>query len=235
MAELSIAEYAKRHGISEQRVRALASQERINARKIGSRWVVTDAGSQRIARGAGRSPLPETVWASAYALEEGTLAIDTLKGVPERRRAAKRFLERLAHQSGDDRARLVATWAANRGELHYVRAADAAEVADDPRVAKSGLAWSHSPVQAAEDIDVYVRADHWESLRADHALVEVPQPRANARVRVVAADANLAGDVPALIAIADLLDISSPRARVAASSLAASLLSSPVAGMVSAE
>ena len=230
MADISLSEYAERHGINEQRARALAAQGRINARKIGSRWIVADTSSKRIARSAGRSPNSTTVWASARALESHIIDVEPSSSAPARRRAVKQFLARLAEQKDDELLRAIATLAANRGELHYVRAADTAGLASDERVARSGLAWSDSPVQAVEGIDVYVHKSQWRDLQADHALIEVPQSRANARVRVVAGDVQFGRDAPALIAVADLLDVSSPRARVAASSIAALRLGNVVIG-----
>lgn len=223
MSELTLAEYATRHGISAQRARALATQGRISARKIGSQWIVTDSSSLRVHRLAGRPPLAATVWAGAFVLEQQSLDVAAVNGVPARRRAVKQFLTRLASQPAEARAQVIVTWAANRGELHHVRAADAVGLVHDPHVARSGLAWPGSLVQSVEDVDVYVHAALWPALRADHALVEVPQSRANARVRVVADDIALTRDVPALIAAADLVDVGSPRARVAAAAIVEAL------------
>jgi hypothetical protein len=221
MVDLTLAEYAERRGVSAQRARVLASQGAINARKVGSQWLVADDGAVRSARGAGRPPSVETVWTAALALEQGNL--DGARG-PQRRRAAKRVLQRLAAaEAGPSRVLAVATLFANRGALHHVRAADLVELAGDQRVARSGLAWSLSPIQSVDDIDLYVRESAWEDLQLDHALVEVPPSRANARVRVVPDDVDLAHDAPALIAAADLADIGSPRAQVAATEITASI------------
>lgn len=214
MADLTLPEYAKRHGINSQRARALAAQGRINARKVGSQWVVSDDGATRSVRSAGRPPSIETVWAAALALERGNL--DGARD-PQRRRAAKRVLQRLSlTKIGPSRLVEVATLLANRGVIHHIRSADLVELAADSRVTRSGLAWSLSPIQSVDDIDLYTHESAWEALGLDHALVEVPQSRANARVRVVADDVPLARDAPALVAAADLADIGSPRARVAA-------------------
>jgi len=214
MADLTLADYAERHGISAQRARALAAKGRIDARKVGSQWLVADDGAARSARSAGRPPSIETVWTAALALEQGNL--DGARD-PQCRRAAKRVLQRLpAAEAGPSSVLAVATLFANRGALHHVRAADLVDLAADARVARSGLAWSPSPIQSVDDIDLYVRESAWEDLQLDYALVDVPPSRANARVRVVADDVELARDAPALIAAADLADIGSPRSRVAA-------------------
>jgi len=217
MADVTLPEYAQRHGISSQRARALASQGRIGARKVGSQWVVPDGGAMRSVRSAGRPPSTATVWSAALALDEGDL--DGARD-PQRRRAAKRVIQRLAAaEVGPSRVLAVATLFVNRGDLHHVRAADLVELAADPRVARSGLAWSRSAIQSVDDIDLYVHESTWEDLRLDHALVEVPQSRANARIRVVADDVDLTRDAPTLVAATDLADIGSPRAQVAASDI----------------
>jgi len=217
MADVTLSEYADRHGINPQRARALASQGRIDARKIGSQWVVSDGGAKRSVRSAGRPPSVETVWAAALALEDGDL--DGARD-PQRRRAAKRVLQRLAiAEAGPSRVLAVTTLFANRGDLHRVRAADLVELAADPRVARSGLAWSRSPVQSVDDIDLYVHESTWEDLRLNHALVEVPRSRANARIRIVADHVALTRDAPALIAAADLAEVGGPRAQVAVSEI----------------
>lgn len=218
MADLVLAEYAKRNGVSVQRARALASQGRVDARKVGSQWVVDDNGSARAARRAGRPPSAATVWTAARALEVGNLSSAR---DPQQRRAAKRVLSQLAAADGPSRVQLAVSLIANRGELHHVRAADLVELAADPRVARSGMAWSRSAIQSVDDIDLYVNEAKWKALQRDHALVEVPRARANARVRVVADDVELARDAPALIAAADLAEVGSSRALVAAESIAA--------------
>jgi len=221
MADLTVTGYADRHGISVQRARLLASQGRLGARKVGSQWLGADDGAVRSVRSAGRPPSVETVWTAALALEQGNL--DEPRD-PQRRRAAKRVLQRLAAaEAGPSRVLAVATLFANRGELHHVSAADLVNLAADPRVARSGLAWSLSPIQAVDDLDLYVHKSAWEELQLYHALVDVPQSRANARVRVVAVEVDLARDAPALIAAADLADIGSARAQVAATEITASI------------
>lgn len=217
MVDLSLSEYAARHGIGTQRARALASGGRINARKVGSQWVVSDGARPRSVRNPGRPPSVTTVWAAAVALEEGNLdkALDS-----QVRRAAKRVLQRIASsEPGESRLRELVSLAANRGHLHRVRSADPVELAADPRVACSGLAWSPSQIQSVDDIDLYVRESDWGELSLDHALVEVPQSRANTRVRVIADNVELSRDVPALVAAADLADIGSSRAQLAASAI----------------
>lgn len=217
MADVTLSEYAERHGINPQRARALASQGRLDARKIGSQWVVSDDGATRSVRSAGRPPSIETVWAAALALEDGNLdgAHD-----PQRRRAAKRVLQRLATTpSGASRVIAVTTLLANRGDLHRVRAADLVELAADPRVARSGLAWSRSTIQSVDDVDLYVHQSTWVELRLDHALVEVPRSRANARIRIVGDHVPLTRNAPDLIAAADLAEVGGARAQVAASEI----------------
>lgn len=217
MADVTLSEYAERHGINPQRARALASQGRLDARKIGSQWVVSDDGAMRSVRSAGRPPSIETVWAAALAVEDGNLdgAHD-----PQRRRAAKRVLQRLANtKSGPSRVIAVTTLLANRADLHRVRAADLVELAADPRVARSGLAWSRSAVQSVDDIDLYIHESSWRDLRLDHALVEVPRSRANARIRIVGDHVPLTRNAPDLIAAADLAEVVGARAQVAASEI----------------
>jgi len=157
----------------------------------------------------------ETVWAAAHALEDRNL--DGARD-PQRRRAAKRVLQRLATaEAGPSRVLAVATLLANRGDLYRVRAADLVELAADDRVARSGLAWSRSAIQSVDDIDLYVHESTWDDLRLNRALVEVPRSRANARIRIVPDHVALTRDAPALIAAADLAEVGGPRAQVAAS------------------
>ena len=208
-----MSEYAQRHGISAQRARTLAAQGRLEARKVGSQWLVTDSGAERAARRAGRPPSTETVWAAALALEpeHGCGAVD-----PQRRRAVDRLLVQFIDAEGSYRLILVHSTMANRGEPRFVRAADPEDLADDPRVARSGMAWSHSPLRSVDGIDLYVREGDWDSLRRDHALVQVPRSRSNVRVRTVPDNVELGRDVPALVAAADLGEVASPRAAKAA-------------------
>jgi hypothetical protein len=219
MTEIALSDYAKRRGVSVQRARALAADGRIHARKVGSQWLVDDSELSKLSRHAGRPPSQSTVWIGANAL----LAARNDE-VPGRRaaRGLATLIAQLAEPSNPElHLRAIATWAANRGELHQVRAADPADLANDRRVARSGLAWSHSPIQSIDNIDLYVRAQDWPDLIVDHALVEVPATRANTRIRVVLDDTPLERDVPDLIAIADLADVGTPRARTAAADILA--------------
>lgn len=213
MVEVSVSEYAQRHGISPQRARALAAQGRLDARKVGTQWLVSDSGADRIARRAGRPPSIETAWAAALALEPAS-TYDTLD--PQRRRAVLRMVRQIDDAAGSHRLRLAISATANRGDLHFVRAADPANLADDRRVSRSGMAWSRSPLRSVDNIDLYVRGGDWDSLRRDHALVQVPRSRANVRIRSVPATVDLGRDVPALVAAADLGEVASPRAIAAA-------------------
>ena len=221
MAEIALSDYARNRGISVQRARALAAHGRIHARKAGSQWLVDDSELLKPSRNAGRPPAQENVWMGAIALIPSG---DNEFNEGSTSRHVTALLAQLAASSEVElQLRLISTWAANRGTLHPVRAADPADLAEDPRVARSGLAWLRSPVQSVDNIDLYVRADDWAGLAAAHALVEVPAGRANARVRVVADDTPLERDVPDLIAAADLAAVATPRARSAAAGIIAQL------------
>jgi len=219
MTEMALSDYAKRRGISVQRARALAAHGRINARKVGSQWLVDDSELAKPSRRAGRPPSQLTVWIGANSL------LAARNNEVHRRSQPRGLAALIAHlaESSDPEIQLstIATWAANRGELHQVRAADPADLANDPRVARSGLAWPRSPIQSVDNIDLYVRAHDWPGLATDHALVTVPATRANTRIRVVPDDTPLVRDAPDLIAVADLADVGTPRARKAAADILA--------------
>jgi len=221
MAEIPLSEYATRRGISVQRARALASRHRIDARMVGSQWLVDDSDLARPSRRAGRPPAQSTVWDVAVALDSHKTDSDPSAML---RRRINTVVTQLRESAGADQLQVVVTWAANRGELHHVRAPDLVDLADDARVARSGMAWPKSPVQSVDDIDLYVRVRDWSNVASDHALVDVPAGRANARIRLVASDRVLAREAPELIAAADLAALGTSRARAAAVQLIAQCL-----------
>jgi transposase len=192
---------------------ALAGRNRINARKVGSQWLIDDSDLDKPARRAGRPPAQLTIWDVANALDSRDT--EAVQPPPLRRRINAVFAQ-LDESAGTDHLQAVTTWAANRGELHHVRAPDLVDLADDARVARSGLAWPRSPVQSIDNIDLYVRVHDWPHVARDHTLVDVAAARADARIRLVAADSPLAREVPGLIAAADLAEVGSARSRAAA-------------------
>lgn len=200
---LSVAEYARRRGVSRQRALSMINSGQINAKRIGRSWVVNHSEiNQRAALGR---PLGNRM---------ARILVDTVSGnsldllEPQDRFFAAKYLQRLS--SADNPAALLHSWMKSR-QLRVVNLsanpADLGEIARDERIVASGISDERSGMSSARELEGYVAVSSLESFRRENLLVASDSP--NVRLHVVE---NLPSRPIALgLMLADLADWNRPR------------------------
>lgn len=180
VAKLSVAEAARRLGVSVPRIHQRIADGSLRAERIGSQWVVDELSLLRIAerREAGRPLSARSAWA-VMALEAGDdQALASLAPV-ERSRAKVRLHDLLSLVAEPPRSEADVRRAASalrrlfrnraRRELRKVAAADLPKLRADPRwvslisPAASGI--------ASSDIDGYLAASDVDPVSRDFLLM----------------------------------------------------------------
>ena len=182
MANVSVAEAARRLGVSVPRIHQRIVDGSLRAERVGSQWVIDELSLLRVAehRTPGRPLSPRSAWALIAMAEGDREALAELAAV-ERARAGARLEKFLAHvaaaplREADVRQtashlRLLLGKRASR-ELRQAADADLADLRQDPRwqslvsPAASGI--------AALDVDGYLAASDVKSLTEDFLLMPV--------------------------------------------------------------
>lgn len=216
VAVLSVADAAQALGVNPGRVRQLVAAGRLDAEKIGGRWLIPDSAvATRLAddRPVGRPLSPRAAW--------GLLEAAVGRSVPwlspsEQRRARQRAQSwSLAH------------WASaceRRAEQHalYAHRSVLGRLADDERVVRSGASARLVPVDliAAGVVEGYVRSVSLDDIVGEYGLHRGAQ--VNVVLRVPPEDLFVFGDQREAawpVVAVDLYDAGDDRSRRAGQAL----------------
>lgn len=212
--DLTVQDYARRAGLTERRVRALAQAGKLHARKLGRQWVIP-AREVVAARAAVRPMTP----ANSLALSRW------LEGAPASPKLAHRFRgmrNRMIHEGSPEA--LLRAWMAQRADQRWYSAQpeDLTDLRSDRRFQPSGISNSGAGLLSGGEAEGYASLSDLGGLMADYLLVEAAPLQGNVLLRV----ADLAGPVPAAYVAVDLLDRGGPREVAAARRLIRQVLAS---------
>lgn len=212
---IQVAEAARDLGLSEQRIRVLLAQGRLDGRKVAGRWFVSRAGIERLRQKQdvrGRQYSPSNAWAlllAASGQDPDWLSPWDRSRLQDRLRANwNSWIPRLR-----DRAS-VARLRAHPGSLKKLRS--------DRRLLLSGVSAAKPQgldLIGRDVVEGYIREQDLAALIGDYKLEE--SPRANVILHIVIGkwfleDQN--GVPPAVVAI-DLIESEDPRSRRAGNDL----------------
>lgn len=222
MPAVSVSEAARSLGLSEQRVRAMLADGRIEGSKLGDVWLV-DLPHQRDPRlRPRRRPMSAGQAWRSLALLSG-LELDAAPSVKGHLRARLRRV--LADESFDDvaRAGVLRAWFRERaaGERYFVPEVPLAQLRRDSRVLPSGASHPDSPVRDASLFEAYVAAEQLAAVVGDHSMVA--DAAGNVLLRVVSEPEGLRwigqGRLPFAAVVADLAEHDNARSIAAAGRL----------------
>lgn len=194
--EISVAEAAQILDVSPRRVRALIDAGRVQARKVGGRWLVDAAALPRPHRS--RPMAAERAW---------EILAET--PAPATRQAAYRLRQRRARLREDtEPERLLSAWVVSRGRRERFGTRDPQGVLADERVVASGLSDDRARISGGALVEGYVRVDDLAAVRRSH-LLRPDGAGANVVLHVV--EHLPAAPVPPLVLAADLAEHDRPR------------------------
>lgn len=171
---LSVPEAAAKSGLSEQRLRALASSGRLPAVRVGHRWVIDEAALARHEPRRGR-PLSER---SCWALLDLANGHGSDLDPSERHRARLRLRLLIGSPAPES---LLRSWLPNRAQRRVYRASprDIADLRADPRLLLSGLSHPDSAISAADVAEGYVAESTRAGLVDEFLLIEAVDENGN--------------------------------------------------------
>ncbi|MCL2423929.1 MAG: helix-turn-helix domain-containing protein [Micrococcales bacterium] len=191
--EVSVADAAQVLGVSARRVRALIAAGRVQARRVGGRWLV-DAASLPSSPYRSRPMAPDVAWAFlADAVPEHY--------APHQAYRWRKRRDRLAHDLEPER--LLASWVASRAERRWFRTRDDHQLVTDHRLVPSGWSDPRAGISSGVVVEAYVARDDLDAVR--HAYLLVPGGR-DANVVLHIANTLPVRPVPLLLLAADLAD-----------------------------
>jgi excisionase family DNA binding protein len=210
----SVSEVAQDLEVSSRRVRALASEGRIDAHKIGGRWLVHDARDDR-QPGPGRPVSAANAWAILAILSRDPpdWLSSSVRSRLRRRLREPGWLES-ALEFSQPRS-LVNRLEALPGDLKKLQR--------EFRVVRSGLAANYPQLDvlpSSQILDAYVNKEQLGAIKR-RFLPDEDSSNPNLILRVPSNDWVLrySSQVPVAVAAADLLEEGDPRVRRAALSL----------------
>jgi hypothetical protein len=202
MALMTLTDFARQRNVSVRRAQQLASNGRIDARKIGRMWFVDSPPPPSGIRG--RRPLGErSAHALVAALED--LPLPELDG-----QELARLRRRLESLHGPDAPYLLRDWLRPRQLVVHGAAANARDLPGlmaDERVIPGGVSDARARFSSASEAELYVSATDVVALRHDWLLVDSERP--NVRMHVV--DEMVRPSIPFAWLLADLADQGGPR------------------------
>ena len=217
---LGVHDAAKRLGVRPERVLKLIHDGRIDAQKVGSRWIIDESAiaSRVWIKSPGRPMSAKNAMSLAQTLE-GDVPSD-LDAV-EKHRLQKHVRNLLVH--GDPKSQLQSWFAARAQPLKFsVSDSDIVELRDDQRIRLSGVSDPRSGLLPGNELEAYVSRSDLDRLRADWFLVPASsEQKANVILRVLD---NLPSAVPAIFTVMDLAEHPGPREQSAANSIIRSIL-----------
>lgn len=169
MPEESVADFAKREGISPRRVRALIEQGSIPARQVGRLWLVDQASAHRP---AASRPLADRMRANLLAVLSG----DATDGLSASERARlRRYLSELAHSPHPDR--ILSAWVPDSAPLRLqVAPSDLDDLSEDDRLVKSGFSDPRAEIAGAGQLEARVAKAEVDAIRREYLLRPSQQP-----------------------------------------------------------
>ena len=218
MANVSVAEAAKRLGVGVPRIHQRIADGSLRAERIGSQWVVDELSLLRIAesKSPGRPLSARSAWAIIALAQDDMDALAELAPV-ERARAKDRLGELLAlvaepPKSEEDVRRIAAvlrSWFRNRAvrEVRKAASADLPGVREDDRW-ESLMSSALSGI-ASNDVDGYLAEENFKPLSDAFLLVRADRD-ANVVVHVLP-EGQKAYPESQLLLAADLAEYRSPR------------------------
>ncbi len=217
---LSVHDAAKRLGVRPERVLKLIHDGRIDAQRVGSRWIIDESAiaSRVWIKSPGRPMSAKNAMSLAQALE-GDVPSD-LDAV-EKHRLQKHVRNLLVHD--DPKGQLQSWFAARAQALKFsVNDSDIVELRDDQRIRLSGVSDPRSGLLPGNELEAYISRSNLDRLRADWFLVPASSgQKANVILRVLD---KLPSDIPALFSAMDLAEYPGPREQSAANSIIRSVL-----------
>lgn len=210
MSPLSVREAARRLGVSERRVRAMARAGRLPARKVGSSWILDEDLGRR--SGAGRPLSARNAWA-LLALLSGASPEWVHPSVRSRLRRGLWDADWLVRALERSEARsVVHRWRVLPGDLD--------SIAREVWLVRSGLS-ANDPaldvVPLSSELDAYVRANSLKKIERRFRPNQSPSnPNLVLRVPSVPWILEQQLAAPAAVVAADLLSSDEPRVARAA-------------------
>lgn len=203
--EISVADAARKMGVSESRIRKLLQEQDLSGRKIGPMWIVDESSLKR--RSAISRPLsPRMSWALIQAGSEHRLD-SQLQIQPSEKYRLKKMVHKLLAEP--DQVLLLQSWLKNRArrvELSCV-VQDIPDLAADPRIVKSGISDSRAGMSAGSEVEFYINKKHWPALKAEFLLVKSSRPNVFAHL----VEHQIPDPPPLLLVAADLADHNNAR------------------------
>lgn len=180
MAEVGVADYALRYGLSEQGVRRAARQGTVPARKVGTAWLIDDSSRMRPQR---RRPLSERTATALLAQLDGDLEAARALRPTERARLRERTLRLVNEQ---DAADLFTAWLrpvlARPAANLFVQPTDLRELRTDDRLVLGGISDARAEISAPDFLEAHVAAADFPQLRREFLLRNSDAP--NVRLHV---------------------------------------------------
>lgn len=217
MNEIASASLASRMNVSERRVRQLASEGRLPARKVGGSWLIDSSAPQ--APHKSRPMAPHIAWAALdmlappgeherwrpHSYRPRPSLIDGI-AISDASRLIKR-IEHWMHDLNGANASRLRDWVRSRARRVPLAAgsADISAVRADNRLVLSGASDPRSGVSSAGYVCGYLKPEDLADFRDDYLLAAEPH---NPNVVAYVSDHDFGPEpqVPLGVVIADLLD-----------------------------
>jgi excisionase family DNA binding protein len=232
MAQISVAEAARRLGVGVQRIHQRINDGSLRAIRIGHQWVIDEEflvpASE--SRAPGRPLSHRSAWALLAASRADETFLKELAPV-ERARARDRLRNLLVHSMpgtavSAPEVRAVASSLRlslrNRAERRLYRASprDLPDVRDDNRIVLSGLSHPRSGIASGGLVEGYVASADLDAVVGDYLLSAVVAPTdANVVLHVASAVRPDSDDIAPLLLAADLAEHRGPREEIRAAEL----------------
>jgi len=223
MAQIGVAEAARRLAVSVARVHQRIADGSLPAVRVGAQWVIDEAALMPVSelRAPGRPLSRRSAWALVAMAERTEAVLGQLAG-SERSRARQRLGDLLAVSASDAVSseadvQRVAAWlrsvlrsrAVRR--LYHAAPRDLPDLRDDDRLVLSGLSDERSGIAAGDVVEGYVSFNVLPAVVDDH-LLSPDRKDSNVVLHVVAPDCWYAVDgVGPLLLAADLAEHRGPR------------------------
>ena len=201
---IGVAQYAERLGVSRAAAYKRVRSGRVGAYRVGSQWVVPEQALSA----AKPSSRPMSAANAVYFLASLSGGEVEVPDPVARRRIAEKIGQ--VHDGEVDFQRLW-SWVRARSPRLALSAnrADVADLLDDPRLLRSGIADPRAGLAASGIAEGYVSPTSIDELVRDYLLVESDHP--NVWLHVADVPVDEAGRIPISFVIADLLDHGGPR------------------------
>ncbi len=169
MPEDSVADFARREGISPRRVRALIRAGKLPARRVGRQWLVDQVS---VHRPSPSRPLGERMRASVIAALSG-YSIDE-RSASERFRL-RRYIEELRHSENPDL--ILGAWIPETAAVALaVAPSDLEDLARDTRLVKTGFSDPRAHIAASGQLEGRVAEADIGALRREYLLRSSDRP-----------------------------------------------------------